>query len=93
MRSEEPVTSHRQSLANTLSERDWRKTSDFVTHTCGCNPQGQRTRSARRGVISDPDVCQLFGLVGVPTIVLLDSSGKRIPPFHGKEDIVKQISL
>ena len=76
MRSEEPVTSHRQSLANILTERGWRKTNDSVTHTCGCYSQSQRTRSTRRGLICDPDVCQLFGLVGVPTLVLLDSSGQ-----------------
>lgn len=74
MQSEETVTSHRQSLAGMLTERDWRV--DSLTHTCGCYLQSQRSRSARRGVITDPDVCQLFGLVGVPTVILLDSSGK-----------------
>ena len=59
-----------------MTERDWRRSVDSVTHTCGCYLQSQRSRSARRGVITDPDVCQLFGLVGVPTIILLDSSGK-----------------
>ena len=77
MRSEESVTSHRQSLVGLLTERGWRQTMDFVTHTCGCYPQSQRSRSAGRGVISDPDVCQLFGLVGVPTIILLDRSGEQ----------------
>jgi len=75
VRSEESVTSHRQSLANILTERGWRKTNDSVTHTCGCYSQSQRTRSMRRGLVSDPDVCQLFGLVGAPTLTLLDSSG------------------
>lgn len=77
MRSEEPVTSHRQSLANILTERGWRRTNDSVTHTCGCYSQSQRTRSIRRGLVSDPDVCQLFGLVGAPTLTLLDSSGQQ----------------
>ena len=77
VRSEEPVTSHRQSLANTLTERGWRKTNDSVAHTCGCYSQSQRTRSIRRGLISDPDVCQLFGLVGAPLLILLDSSGQQ----------------
>lgn len=76
MRSKETVTSHRQSLAGLLTERDWHRSVDSVTHTCGCYLQSQRSRSARRGVITDPDVCQLFGLVGVPTVILLDSSGK-----------------
>lgn len=77
MQSEGPVTSHRQSLASILTERGWRRTNDCVTHTCGCYSQSQRTRSARRGLISDPDVCQLFGLVGAPTLILLDSSGQQ----------------
>lgn len=77
VRSEEPVPSHRQSLANILTERGWRKTNDSVTHTCGCYSQSQRTHSIRRGLISDPDVCQLFGLVGAPTLILLDSSGQQ----------------
>ena len=77
VRSEEPITSHRQSLANILTERSWRITNDSVTHTCGCYSQNQRTRSIRRGLISDPDVCQLFGLVGAPTLILLDSSGQQ----------------
>lgn len=77
VRSEEPVTSHRQSLVNILTERNWRKTNDFVIHACGCYSQSQRTRSVRRGLISDPDVCQLFGVVGVPTLILLDSSGQQ----------------
>ncbi|XP_068713854.1 uncharacterized protein [Montipora foliosa] len=82
VRSNEPVTSHRQSLANALMERNWRKTSDCVTHTCACNLQSQRSRTARRNVITDPDVCQVFGLVGVPTIILLDSSGYI--SWHGR---------
>lgn len=77
VRSNEVDASHRQSLAETLIERNWRKTSNCVTHTCACNLRSQRTRSVRRGVVSEPDVCQLFGLVGVPTLIMLDSSGNH----------------
>lgn len=93
MRSEEPLTSHRQALADILTERDWRKGNNCVTHTCGCHPQSQRTRSARRGVLSAPDVCQLFGLVGTPTLILLDTSGqggiKRILLFDSLNSITR----
>lgn len=77
VRSNELDANHRQSLAETLIERNWRKTSNCVTHNCACNLRSQRTRSVRRGVVSEPDVCQLFGLVGVPTLIMLDSSGNH----------------
>ncbi|PFX18395.1 Titin [Stylophora pistillata] len=82
VRSEEPLTSHRQALADILTERGWRKSTDCVTHTCGCHSQRQRTRHARRGVMSNPDICQLFGLVGTPTLILLNSSSYI--SWHGR---------
>lgn len=82
VRSEEPLKSHRQALADILTERGWRKSTDCVTHTCGCHSQRQRTRHARRGVMSNPDICQLFGLVGTPTLILLNSSSYI--SWHGR---------
>ncbi|EDO43307.1 predicted protein [Nematostella vectensis] len=66
--SEEETKGHYDSLKVMLATQGFLGRQSNVRHVCACYPQGQR----RAG---EADVRRLFGLVGVPTLLICDRSG------------------
>lgn len=75
VQSNQLVSGHHQSLHAQLKSHNW--LTDNVKHLCGCHPVGQRSVLRRNeGGGSKGSVCHMYGLVGVPTIVLCNHDGK-----------------
>ena len=85
VKSEESEEGHYQSVADFLAQKDWVRRNKLL-HLCACHTNSQRRQTLRRGVSQAPDVSELFGLLGVPIVVILDSSGT----LTGKEKSIER---
>lgn len=70
--SEEPMVNHQHSIVNVMTDNNW-KENEGVQHFCACHP-GPNSKLRKRDV-ENSSFAKSYKLLGVPTLVLIDSEG------------------
>lgn len=71
--SEEPITNHQSKVMEVMNDHNWTNT-EGVKHFCACHP-GPNSKLRKRD-IENSSFAKAYRLLGVPTLVLIDSEGK-----------------
>ena len=73
--SEEPISQHQNKVMEVMTEHNWTN-NEGVKHFCACHP-GPNSKLRKRDV-ENSSFAKSYRLLGVPTLVLIDSEGTSI---------------
>lgn len=73
--SQEPITNHQSKVMEVMTDHNWTN-NEGVKHFCACHP-GPNSKLRKRDV-ENSSFAKSYRLLGVPTLVLIDSEGKTL---------------